>query len=435
MKVKLTISILLASQWGFSQNIYFPPTTGGTWATLSPQSLGWCQSKVDSLYDFLDQNNTKGFILLKDGRIVLERYFGNFNQASPWYWASAGKTLTAFLVGIAQQEGYLNINDTTSSYLGPGWTSCSVAQEEKISIRHQLTMTSGLDDQVDDHYCTLDTCLVYLSDAGTRWAYHNGPYTLLDSVMQMATGLNLNTFSNTRLKNRIGMTGLFLRNGYNNVFYSDARSMARFGLLLLNRGNWDGTQVMTDTSYFRQMVNTSQSLNLSYGYLLWLNGKMSYRLPGSQIQFSGPINPNAPSDTYMAMGKNGQFINVVPSQNVVWIRMGDAPTNEVPFTLNDEIWEYINALPCSTTDVVSNDMGLNSGSVFCSTPNTVNIKAYASISEAELIDQAGRLLAFSRPNANVGEYGWDVGFISKGVYIVRVKLSNGEVFSRKVLVY
>jgi CubicO group peptidase (beta-lactamase class C family) len=93
------------------------------------------------------------------------------------------------MTGIAQQEGHLSISDTTSNYLGQGWTICTPQQEEKITIRHQLTMTSGLKDDVPDHYCTLDTCLIYQADAGARWAYHNGPYTLLDSVIEVATGL------------------------------------------------------------------------------------------------------------------------------------------------------------------------------------------------------------------------------------------------------
>ena len=59
--------------------------------------------------------------------------------------------------------------------------------------------------------------------------------------------------------------------------------MARFGLLILNNGNWDGNQIMTDTNYFNQMLNSSQSLNESYGYLWWLNGKTSYMLPGLSL--------------------------------------------------------------------------------------------------------------------------------------------------------
>lgn len=100
-----------------AQSLYFPPLTGNTWDTISPQSLSWCQPKIDSLYAFLDTNNTKAFILLKDGKIVLEKYFGTYTQATPWQWASAGKTITSFMVGMAQQEGYLSISDTTSEYL------------------------------------------------------------------------------------------------------------------------------------------------------------------------------------------------------------------------------------------------------------------------------------------------------------------------------
>ncbi len=93
--------------WGlvWGQSLYFPPLTGQAWDTLSPRTLGWNRSQVDSLYDFLAQNRTKAFLLLKDGKIVLEWYFGSFARDSVWYWASAGKGLTAFLVGIAQQRG------------------------------------------------------------------------------------------------------------------------------------------------------------------------------------------------------------------------------------------------------------------------------------------------------------------------------------------
>jgi hypothetical protein len=148
------------------------------------------------------------------------------------------------------------------------------------------------------------------------------------------------------------MTGLFVPSGYNNVFYSKARSMARFGLLMLNRGNWNGTQVMTDTAYFNQMVSTSQQLNKSYGYLWWLNGKPSFMVPGLQLVIPGPLSPNAPSDMIAALGKNGQFINVVPSMDLVYIRMGNAPgQGEVPFLFNDTIWQKLNGVMCSAVSI------------------------------------------------------------------------------------
>ncbi|HPJ54246.1 MAG TPA: serine hydrolase, partial [Flavobacteriales bacterium] len=99
----LTILLLLAATGTRAQQLYFPPNTGTTWDTLSPASLGWCTDSIPPLYDFLEQSNSKAFLVLKDGRMVLEKYFGTFTQDSLWYWASAGKSLTAFLVGKARE--------------------------------------------------------------------------------------------------------------------------------------------------------------------------------------------------------------------------------------------------------------------------------------------------------------------------------------------
>ena len=350
-RLLLLCSLMHFCTVSYSQ-LYFPPNGSAIWDTIQPSSLGWCNDNIDSLYAFLDTSNTKAFILLKDGKIVLEQYFDGHTSSSNWYWASAGKTLSAFAIGLAQEDGYLSINDTSSSYLGKPWTTCPSNKEDQITIWHQLTMTTGLNDQVADPDCTLDTCLQYLADAGTRWSYHNGPYTLLDDIIEQASGQTLNSFISNRITGPIGMNGSFLPLGYLRVFFSNARSMARFGLLVLNQGNWNGTTIMNDTTYFNQMVNTSQNINPAYGYLWWLNGKNQFMVPGLQFQFNVSLCPNAPADMFAALGKNGQFINVVPSENLVWIRMGDNPSNSlVPFTLNDQIWTYINQLPCSTSNI------------------------------------------------------------------------------------
>ena len=332
-----------------TSTLYFPPNTGNVWETLSPATLGWCEENIDTLFSFLENTHTKAFIVLKDGKIVLEEYFGTFTQDSLWYWASAGKTMTGFLTGIAQQEGSLAINDPTSDYLGNGWTSCPANKEALITLRNQLSMTTGLDDGVPDSDCTEPTCLQYLADANTRWAYHNAPYTLLDEVMTAATGSTLNQFYNSRVKTPIGMNGFFVQLGYNNVLFTNARSMARFGLLLLNHGRWANNVLLSDTAYFNQMTHSSQSINPSYGYLTWLNGQSSYKLPGLQLSFPGALFPNAPADMYSALGKNGQIINIVPSQNLVMIRMGNNPDNTlVPVTYNRDIWELFNAILCNS---------------------------------------------------------------------------------------
>lgn len=347
------------------QSLYFPPLTGTTWDTVSFAELGWCDTELPALYNMLQANNSKAFIILKDGKIAVEKYFGTFTRDSLWYWASAGKTLTGFTVGIAQQQGFLSINDTASKYLGTGWTAAPPDKEAMITVRHLLTMSSGLDDGVPESSCTLDTCLQYLADAGTRWAYHTGAYTKLDGVINGATGQTLNSFITQRIKTPTGITGAFYQSGYNNVFVSTARSMARFGLLLLNKGTWNGTAVLNDTAYFNQMTHSSQNLNYSYGYLTWLNGQQSFMVPGVQLVLPGTLLTHAPNDMFAAMGKNGQFINVVPSMNLVLVRMGNAPSNDdVPFTLNDTIWRYLNPVMCNATGLNNPDITSPNVSVF-----------------------------------------------------------------------
>ena len=308
-----------------SDTLYFPPVGSTEWQTTSPASLGWNTNELNNLYTYLDSVHTKAFIILKGGKVVVEKYFGTFTADSLWYWASAGKTLTAFLTGIAQEDGLINLNDKTSKYLGTGWTSEPLEKENLITIKNQLTMTTGLDDGVADADCTLPSCLVYKSDAGTRWAYHTGAYTLLDEVIQNASGLSYNAYFQQKIRDKIGMNGLWIKSpNSNNVFFSNARSMARFGLLMLNKGKWDKTVILSDTNYFNAQVNTSQHLNLSYGYLTWLNGKTSFMVPTLQNVFPGPLIPNAPPDMYAALGKNDQKIYVVPSEKLVVIRMGNS---------------------------------------------------------------------------------------------------------------
>lgn len=368
--------------------IYFPPINGQNWDTLSPDRLGYCEDRIDSLYRFLENQNSKAFILLKDGKIVLESYFNGFSRDSFWYWASAGKTLTASIIGILQGQGQLKLTDPTSKFLGNSWTSLSKNREDSIHIWHQLTMTSGLDDNPASLDCTDPACLVYKAQAGRRWAYHNAPYTLLDGVIEAAAKKTLNQVVLSELTQKTGLKVAYFKIGDNNVAISTPRNFARFGLLLLAHGKWN-TQTIIPSDFFNEMVVSSQSLNLSYGYLTWLNGKNSFMAPQSQVQFPGSIMSEGPSDLIMALGKNGQQIHVVPSQNLVWIRMGEAPNTQVPlvsFDLGDDIWRRIKKLNCVNMSV-DPVHGESRDAVF---PNPVNRGEYINIQTGLLIDCLGR---------------------------------------------
>jgi len=327
------------------EQMYFPPSDGtAVWETKSITSLGWNQNAVQPLLDYLELKNSKSFIVLVNGRIVMENYFNGHTATSPWYWASAGKTLTSTLTGIAQQEGVLNINNKVSDYLGTGWTSAPLAKENLITCKNLLSMNSGLDDTLGGDVSAAN--LQYVADAGTRWAYHNA-YVKLQDVIAVASGQSWTNYFNTKLRDKLGMTGgAWINSGDGlSVYWSTTRNMARFGLLALNKGKWNATQVVNE-AYFNAATSTSQNINLGYGYLWWLNGKTSYQLPQTQFQISGSIIPNGPNDMFMALGKNDQKIYVIPSKKMVIIRMGNA-ADDVNLALSDfdeTLWEKINAL-------------------------------------------------------------------------------------------
>lgn len=322
---------------------YFPPLTGTNWETRSIADLNWKQQAVQPLLDYLQIKNTKSFIILVNGRIVMENYFNGHAATTNWYWASAGKTLTSTLTGIAEQEGYINLDTKVSTYLGNNWTSLALNKENLITAKHLLTMTSGLED-LDNGDCVTADCLTYKADAGTRWAYHN-VYVKLQDVIAQATNQTWTNYFNSKLRDKIGMNGNWITVGNNSVYTSTTRSMARFGLLILNKGKWDNSIILNE-NYCNTATSTSQNINQGYGYLWWINGKSSYHLPQSQLQFSGSIIPTAPNDMFMALGKNDQKIYVVPSKNMVVIRMGNAAddSNLALSDFDEVLWQKISAL-------------------------------------------------------------------------------------------
>jgi len=329
--------------------LYFPPLNSTEWETTTPASLNWNSQNLAELNTFLENNETRAFIILIDGKIVIEEYWnqdlsGNtFTASSNWYWASAGKSLAATVIGIAQEQGHLDINDKTSDYLGNGWTFMSQSREDLITVKNNLTFTTGIDYNVSNENCTAPGCFEYSTDAGDQWYYHNGTYQVLHNVLESATGVTNNEFTTTAIKDKIGMDGQWTDTAiFDNLYISTARSAARFGLLTLNKGNWDGVSVLGDAAYFNAMTNSSQDINPSYGYLWWLNGKGSTVFPGSEAVVNSSVTPAAPADMISALGKNGQFIDVVPSLNMVVIRMGDTSAQEpVPILFHDALWQQL----------------------------------------------------------------------------------------------
>ena len=330
-----------------SNTHYYPSINENEWETLSAESLGWDTSKLSALSDFLEQTQSKAFIILKDGKIVVEEYLHGAQPDTQLPWNSAAKTITALAIGIAQEEGYLDIKKSSSLYLGTGWTSSPPELEKKITVQHQLSMTTGLDYNVANIHCTESNCLQVLNNPGEKWYYHNAPYILLQEVVSKATSVSFEDYVQSRIQDKIGMDGSWNKLRYANVFKSNARSMARFGLLCLQKGVWKDNILMGDASYFEAMISSSQHINTSYGYLWWLNGKETVQFPQSEQVFNQSLITSAPKDLIAGLGKNDQKLYIVPSQNLVVIRLGDDPSEENAFgpsKFDNDLWKILTNL-------------------------------------------------------------------------------------------
>lgn len=412
--MKTLIILLIASAYLTAADYYYPPIGSDEWNTTSMTDLGWDSEKKADLSSYLDTTGTKGFIILVNGKIVIEEYFNEFDATKNWYWASAGKTLTSVMIGLAQQDGLIDIESPTSDYLGAGWTNMEASKEKNIKIRHNLSMSTGLDYNVDNQNCMDPECLNYLDEAGTHWFYYNAPYRLLLDVLDSVYDKRINQVTNQLIGEKIGMGGLWL----NYVRWGTARDMARFGSFVASGGKWDNDFEL-NKDYHNTMSNTSQDMNKAYGYLWWLNGKESYKLPSTNFEFDGQLVPTAPSDMYAALGKNDQKIYIVPSMNMVVVRIGESAgeTLLASSSYDTQLWAKImDMMPTTSVEEIT-EMPLIS-------PNPVqselSINTDVSYDKAVIYDLSGAVVMESEYSHQI-----DVGGLPLGHYSI-VLSKNGE---------
>ena len=153
-------------------------------------------------------------------------------------------------------------------------------------------------------------------------------------------------------------------------------------------------------------------------------------LPQSQFVFNGSMAPSAPDDMYAAIGKNGQFINIVPSQNLVWIRMGEAPaTSLVPINLNEDIWQYLNKLKCNPVGISENRINSRMDIYPNPVSNTLSLDMGAVLIERlEVYSIDGTLIYSAMNHSN----NLDVSGFDEGIYIIRAH-NHGNNYIRRFI--
>jgi CubicO group peptidase (beta-lactamase class C family) len=312
---------------------------GDEWERADPDLLGF---DTEVLAEKVEQAGATGascFVVVRRGRLVGEWYWHGTDPSAPQPVFSVTKSVASTLVGMAQADGLLNIDDRMSDYI-PSWRGTS---SEDVTIRQVLSNTSGR----HWDYLTDYPALAEAEDAnelalgvgqdgppGTEWVYNNAAIQALDVVLSTAIG-DVAAYAEERLFEPLGMHDTRLAHDeagntrLNVGLSSTCRDLARFGHLFLRHGDWGGEQVVPASWVRLATGRSSQRLNAAYGLLWWLNR------PGTVIANGGgrpaeegvvgpagdQLAPGAPRDMFWAIGMGDQLVQVDPGSETVLVRL------------------------------------------------------------------------------------------------------------------
>jgi CubicO group peptidase (beta-lactamase class C family) len=323
---------------------------GATWETVTPAEAGLDAGVLDEIAAQAQAGRSNCLVVVRDGKLAGEWYFNGAGETTTQNIYSVSKSIASTLVGIAQDAGFLTIEQSASTWI-TGWKG---TPSEAVTVRNVLSNDSGREWSRSIDYVQLlrapdrTAFAISLSQGdppGTVWAYNNSAIQTLQPILQNATGQDVVTFARERLFDPLGMTHTAMttdRAGHAQMFEgvrSTCRDLARFGLLMLNHGQWDDTRVVSSEWVAAATGRPSTELVANYGYLWWLNheGILASPAAATNLQDAGSdarkgrIVPGAPDDMYWALGFGNQIVQIDPASNTVVVRLGtpgqpDEPT-------------------------------------------------------------------------------------------------------------
>ena len=275
---------------------------------------------------------TLSLIVVHDGKIIHERYAPGFDLATRTRTWSTAKSIAVTLIGMLADEGRMTLDESLSFDWLPPARSGSDPRSE-ITLRHVLNMSSGLDtvDNAGLEYAT-GSGLAYWAGAssvdgarsralirepGTSWDYENYDTLLAVYAMKLAIGDEKEylQFPRAALLDKIGMRNTLLSTDRFGDFilssqvYTNARDLARFGLLYLNDGVWGGERLLSEEwiEFVRTPAPATANSGNQYGGQWWL--------VADNVDY-------VPRDAYSTAGNRGQYAIVVPSHDLVIVRRG-----------------------------------------------------------------------------------------------------------------
>ena len=303
------------------------------------------EKAVDNAFDNKGEKKkrTRSVLVVYKDKIIAEKYDTGFNKNSKILGWSMTKSITATLFGILQKQGKIDVFKPAPI---PGWAN---DERAKITIANLLNMNSGLEWE-EDYTKISDVTKMLFLDAdmsqaqllkpvqfkpNTHWNYSSGTTNLLSGILrrQFKTHQEYLDFWYSALIDKIGMNSMLIETdmagNYVGSSYSWAttRDWSKFGLLYLHKGNWNGEQIL-DESWVRFAATPTNTSNGRYGAHFWLN--------------AGGHFPDVPKDMFYCSGYQGQMVFIIPSLDLVIVRMG--LTEEPEFDFNGFLKGVIGSL-------------------------------------------------------------------------------------------
>ena len=321
------------------------PVPGDEWQVVAPSEVGLDAAALDELAAEAEASGSSCLLVVRDGRIAGEWYFGGADPRSPREVFSVTKSITSVLVGIAQAEGALAIDDPASRWIEEwrGTPSEPVTIEDILSNDSGRTWTEAgnwPDLLASPDQTAYAIGLGQQDPPGTAWRYDNSAIQTLDAVLGSAVGRDVGEWADEVLFEPLGMhdTAMGRDPAGNTLTYawatSTCRDLARFGLLALHDGDWGGQRIVPEAWVEASTAAPSTPLTPSYGYLWWLN--LPEPSPTATTTATdagrrstpplGQVVPGAPTDLFWAQGLGNQLVQVHPATDTVLVRLsGDGP--------------------------------------------------------------------------------------------------------------
>jgi len=248
----------------------------GFWQTADPATVGVRPDVLERHRALCEQSGADTCLVIHRGRIVQEWYSPQYH--TPMMAMSSMKSVTGLLVGMLLDEGKIPGLDVPVCTYIEQWCA---GDKSRVTLQHLLTMTSGLPRMYAEGVGSVnnkDSFVVALSLAAppaTTWAYSNEGVQLLSPILDKAAGEPIQDYAHERLFEALGMrdTRLHLDERGHAWTYADMettpRDFARLGVLMMNRGVWQGRRVVSD-AWVQRSTERSQEFNRQYGLLWWL---------------------------------------------------------------------------------------------------------------------------------------------------------------------